>query len=70
MSEREKQEVVGSEAYPDEGREREPSVSVHSYLPISLYRKLKREASRQVTSTSAIIREALEQYLKEREGQE
>ena len=51
----------------EEKQEREPSVSVHSYLPLSLYRKLKREASRQVTSTSAIIREALERYLEERE---
>ena len=70
MSEREKQKMRETEAYPDEGREREPYVSVHSYLPISLYRKLKREAQRRITSTSAIIREALEQYLKEREGQE
>jgi len=70
MEKRETQEVRETEAYPDEGREREPYVSVHSYLPISLYKALKREASRQVTSTSSIIRQALEKYLEEREGQE
>jgi len=53
-----------------EEKEREPSVSVHSYLPLSLYRKLKREASRQVTSTSSIIRQALEEYLSKKEGPE
>lgn len=49
--------------------ERQSTKNFHLPLPDLLYRRLRREAERSGTPATRLVRNALEQYLRERERQ-